>query len=68
MKNPVHTYTFQTSHPLTQTQIDKINQLITFDLPSEHPDFEDVPEWTTQIKLESVEELIDLIIRGELFF
>jgi len=59
MKNPVFIYTFQTSQELTQKQIDQINTLICDNLHSEHPDFEDVPEWTTEISLESVEQLID---------
>jgi hypothetical protein len=58
MKNPVYTYNFQTSQPLTQTQIDWFNNQLWENLPTEN-DLEDIPEWTTEIKLVNVEELID---------
>lgn len=58
MKNPVYTYNFTTSQPLTQTQIDWLNENLFDNLPTEN-DFEDIPEWTTEIKLDDVEELID---------
>ena len=58
MKNPLYTYNFQTSSPLTQKQIDWLNEQLFENLPTEN-DLEDIPEWTTGIKLEKVEELID---------
>ena len=58
MKNPVYTYNFQTSQPLTQTQIDWLNEQLFENLPTEN-DLEDIPEWTTEITLDNVEELID---------
>lgn len=47
-----YTYNFQTSQPLTQSQIDYINQILISELPSDHPDLEDIPEWTTEIELQ----------------
>lgn len=58
MKNPTYTYNFQTSSPLTQKQIEWLNEQLWENLPTEN-DLEDIPEWTTGIKLEKVEELID---------
>jgi len=58
MKNPSYTYNFQTSQPLTQTQIDWLNDQLWEQLPTENG-LEDIPEWTTEIKLDNVEELID---------
>ncbi len=58
MKNPLYTYNFQTSQPLTQNQINWLNEQLWENLPTEN-DLEDIPEWTTEIKLEGVEELID---------
>jgi hypothetical protein len=57
MKNPVYTYNFQTSQPLSETQIKWLNNQLSW-LPSEN-DLEDIPEWTTEIELGNVEELID---------
>lgn len=51
-----YTYNFQTSQPLTQTQIDYINQHILENLPSENEDLEDIPEWTTEIELSDIIE------------
>lgn len=58
MKNPVYTYNFQTSQPLTESQIEWLNNQLWEHLPTEN-DLEDIPEWTTEIKLDNVEELID---------
>ena len=38
------TYTITSSQPLTQQQIDYLNSCLE-NLPSSHPDFEDVPEY-----------------------
>lgn len=58
MKNPVYTYNFQTSQALTEKQIEWLTNQLWDNLPTEN-DLEDIPEWTTEIKLEGVEELID---------
>ena len=58
MKNPTFTYNFQTSQQLTQAQINWLNEQLFENLPIEN-DIEDIPEWTTEIKLVNVEELID---------
>jgi hypothetical protein len=58
MKNPLYTYNFQTSDPLTKAQIEWLNNQLWDNLPTEN-DLEDIPEWTTEIKLVHVEELID---------
>lgn len=60
MKNPVYTYNFQTSQPLTEAQINWLNEQLLEWLPSaDEEDLSDIPEWTTEIKLDDVEELID---------
>jgi hypothetical protein len=51
-----YTYNFQTSQPLTQYQIDYINQLILENLPSQNEDLEDIPEWTTELELSEIKE------------
>jgi len=58
LRNPVYTYNFQTSQPLTEAQIEWLNNQLWDNLPTEN-DLEDIPEWTTEIKLVHVEELID---------
>ena len=58
MKNPTYPYNFQTSQPLTESQIEWLNNQLWDNLPTEN-DLEDIPEWTTEIKLVNVEELID---------
>ena len=58
LRNPTYTYNFQTSQPLTQTQIEWLNNQLFDNLPTEN-DLEDIPEWTTEIQLDNVEELID---------
>jgi len=58
MKNPVYTYNFQTSQPLTETQLEWLNNQLWDELPTENG-LEDIPEWTTETKLVHVEELID---------
>jgi hypothetical protein len=58
LRNPTYTYNFQTSQPLTQTQIEWLNNRLWENLPTDN-DLEDIPEWTTEIKLDNVEELID---------
>ena len=54
-----YTYNFVTSQKLTQKQIDWLNEQLLENLPSADEDLEDIPEWTTEIKLDNVEELID---------
>lgn len=45
-----HTYTFETSQPLTQDQINWLNNHL-WDLPSKDiVDFSDIPCWITEIK------------------
>lgn len=51
-----YTYNFQTSQPLTQYQIDYINQLILENLPSQNEDLEDIPEWTSELELSDIIE------------
>lgn len=58
LRNPTYTYNFQTSQPLTEAQIEWLNNQLWDNLPTEN-DLEDIPEWTTEIKLDNVEELID---------
>ena len=58
MKNPVYTYNLETSQPLTESKIEWLNNQLWDNLPTEN-DLEDIPEWTTEIKLNHVEELID---------
>jgi hypothetical protein len=50
-----YTYNFQTSQPLTQPQIEWLNKQLLEYLPTEN-DFEDIPEWTTEIELDKIEE------------
>ena len=52
MKNPVYTYNFQTSHPLTEAQIEFLNENLFDNLPSQNEDLDDIPEWTTEILLQ----------------
>ncbi len=59
MKNPVYTYNFKTSNPLTQRQIEWLNEQLLENLPSENEDLQDIPEWVSVILLDDVEELID---------
>lgn len=60
LRNPTYTYNFNTSQPLTQYQIDFLNDILFDKLPSfNNETLEDIPEWTSEIKLHSVEELID---------
>lgn len=59
MKNPVYTYNFTTSQALTEKQLDWLNDQLINHLPSEDEDLEDIPEWTAEISLHDVEELID---------
>lgn len=50
----MNTYLFNTSQPLTQYQIDFLNEQLQ-NLPTEHSiTLEDIPEWITDI--ENVEE------------
>lgn len=51
-----YTYNFQTSQPLTQYQIDYINQFIFENLPSQNENLEDIPEWTTEIELVEIKQ------------
>lgn len=55
MKLTNFTYSFETSHKLTQTQIDWLNKQILEYLPTEN-DFEDIPEWTTEISETEINE------------
>lgn len=50
MKNYI--YNFETSQPLTQKQIDWLNEQLLENLPSEDEDLEDIPEWTSEIELQ----------------
>ena len=50
-----YTYNFVTSQPLTQAQIDWLSDQLINHLPSEDENLEDIPEWTTEIELQSVE-------------
>lgn len=60
IRNPVYTYNFNTSQPLTQYQIDFLNDILFDKLPTFNQDtLQDIPEWTSEIKLDNVEELID---------
>jgi len=60
MKNPSYTYNFQTSQPLTEAQLKWLNDHLLVYLPSEdEDDLSDIPEWTSEIKLDNVQELID---------
>ena len=46
-------YNFQTSQPLTQYQIDYINDILMDKLPTFNKDtLEDIPEWTTELELQ----------------
>ena len=54
MKTPVYTYNFQTSQPLTAAQIEWLNKQLIEYLPTEN-EFEDIPEWTSEIQLNAVE-------------
>jgi hypothetical protein len=47
-----YTYNFVTSQPLTQAQIDWLNEQLLENLPSEDEEFEDIPEWTSEIELQ----------------
>lgn len=58
MRNPVYKYNFQTSQALTDAQIQWLNKQLIEYLPTEN-EFEDIPEWTSEILLESVEEHVD---------
>ena len=58
LRNPVYTYNFKTSQPLTEAQIEWLNNQLWDNLPTLNI-FEDIPEWTSEIRLDSVEELID---------
>ena len=58
IRNPIYTYNFTTSQPLTQTQIEWLNNQLFDNLPTEN-DLEDIPEWTSEIEYQGVEELID---------
>lgn len=45
-----YTYNFQTSQPLTQKQIDWLNEQLLDNLPTEdESDLSDIPEWTSEI-------------------
>jgi hypothetical protein len=45
MSQQLFTYTLQTSQPLTQQQLQFLNDLISnTDLPSNDPNFNDIPE------------------------
>ena len=46
-----YTYNFETSQPLTQTQIDWLNEQLFDNLPSEDENLSDIPVWTTEIQL-----------------
>lgn len=60
LRNPIYTYNFTTSQPLTQYQIDFLNDILFDKLPSfNNETLEDIPEWTSEIEFHSVEELID---------
>lgn len=51
-----YTYTFVTSQPLTQTQIDWLNIQLLEELPTEDKDnLSDIPEWTSEIELQKGE-------------
>ena len=53
MSQQLFTYTLQTSQPLTQEQLDYINNLIsTATLPSNCPNFSDIPEDTYLLTLQ----------------
>ena len=47
-----YTYNFVTSQPLTQAQIDWLNDQLINHLPSEDENLEDIPEWTSEIELQ----------------
>lgn len=60
LRNPSYTYNFNTSQPLTQYQIDFLNDILFDKLRTFNQDtLQDIPELTSEIKLHSVEELID---------
>lgn len=60
MKNPVYTYNFTTSQALTEKQLDWLNDQLINHLPTEdEADLSDIPEWTSEIEFDNVEELID---------
>jgi hypothetical protein len=48
-----YTYNFTTSQPLTQKQIDWLNEQLLENLPTEdQEDLSDIPEWTSEIELQ----------------
>jgi hypothetical protein len=48
-----YTYNFVTSQPLTQAQIDWLNEQLLENLPTEdEDDLSDIPEWTSEIELQ----------------
>jgi hypothetical protein len=48
-----YTYNFVTSQPLTQAQIDWLNEQLLTNLPTEdEEDLSDIPEWTSEIELQ----------------
>ena len=48
-----YTYNFVTSQPLTQAQIDWLNEQRLENLPySDDENLSDVPEWTSEIELQ----------------
>lgn len=52
------TYEFTTSQPLTQKQIEAINDLLFYNLPSEDPiGFADVPETVSEISIRETSPL-----------
>ncbi len=51
-----YVYNFTTSQPLTEYQIEWLNEQLFENLITEDPDLSDIPEWTTEVLLEKIEE------------